>query len=352
MWIDFLHQKTRDRFQRDPDLLYEELKIQKTKWVVIDEIQKVPEILDVIHRIIETKEFNPPHFALTGSSARKLKHGNSNLLAGRAFIRQLTPLTHTELENAFDLNAVLEFGALPKIFTFSDPNDRRDYLEAYALTYLNEEVWAEHLIRNIDPFRKFLEIAAQANGQIINYANISRDTHASEKTIKIYFQILEDTLMGFFLEPFHKSIRKRQIQSPKFYLFDTGVQRALARNLSGGLAPGTYEYGKVFEHFIICEIMRMSNYQKKEFRFSFFNAGGEIELIIDRPRQPRVLIEIKSKVETHEEDTAYLRSAMADFQPCKAYCLSLDPHKREVENVEYVHWRDGLDAIFSEPLQQ
>ena len=206
MWIDFLDQKIEDRYARNPGLLFDELveTHRDIEWVIIDEVQRVPQILNTVHRIIENKDWKPPFIALTGSSARKLKRGGANLLAGRAFVKNLYPLTHLELGEAFDLEQVLNFGSLPKIFSFDgleDATGPSDFLTSYALTYLKEEVWAEHLIEQIEPFRLFLEIAAQTSGQIINFAKIARDVNVDEKTVKKYFQILEDTLLGFILEP-------------------------------------------------------------------------------------------------------------------------------------------------------
>ncbi|MCX6117643.1 MAG: AAA family ATPase [Proteobacteria bacterium] len=351
LWLDLLNQNTEDRYRSDPELLYSECKTTQPEWVVIDEIQKIPRLLDAVHRIIENTEFLAPHFALTGSSARKLRHGGANLLAGRAFIRNLFPLTYIELGDKFDLSNVLNYGSLPKVFALNTVSDKEDFLASYGLTYLKEEVWAEHLIQELDSFRKFLEVAAQSNGKIVNFALVARDCLVHEKTAKKYYQILEDTLLGFFLEPYHRSVRKRQSKSPKFYLFDTGVQRALSRSLRQFVTPGTYAYGFAFEHLVISEAMRLNEYFKLDYRFSFFQTkdGGEIDLVIERPGKPLALVEIKSSVRTDEHDTAYLRSVKNDFGICECYCLSLDPHQRDIFGVQHFHWQSGLKALgFSE----
>jgi predicted AAA+ superfamily ATPase len=344
LWLDLLDRRIEDRYALTPHLLFDECKSNPYEWVVIDEIQKNPALLDTVHRIIETKEFTPPQFALTGSSARKLRHGSSNLLAGRAFVRNLFPLTHRELGDAFDLAEVLRFGSLPKIFSYQNTFDKEDYLASYGLTYLQEEIWAEHLIRDLDPFRKFIEIAAQCNGKIINYANIARDVNAHEKTVKKYFQILEDTLLGFYLEPFNRSLRKRQHKSPKFYLFDLGIKRALERTLRQGIVPATSAFSAAFEHLVIAEAVRLNDYNKKDFKFSYFltKDQGEIDLIIERPGQSTVLIEIKSSGKTDERDTRYLRSVLPSLTNSEAYCLSLDPHERMQDGVKHLPWQKGL----------
>src|SRR3989338_70259 len=228
-WIDLLDKNEEDRYARNPSLLYGEVqaKAETISWVVIDEVQKVPPLLDTVHRIIETKEFKAPTFALTGSSARKLKHGGANLLAGRAFVNSLHPLTILEYGNDYGEDFVLNWGSLPKIFSFNENNERQEFLRAYGLTYLKEEVWAEHLVQELEPFRKFLEVAAQTNSEIISYSKIARDINVHENTVKKYFQILEDTWLGFLLEPYSKSVRKRLRKNPKFYFFDLGVKRAL-----------------------------------------------------------------------------------------------------------------------------
>jgi predicted AAA+ superfamily ATPase len=190
---------------------------------------------------------------LTSSSARKLKRGSANLLAGRAFTYKLFPLTHLELAKQFDLNQALTYGTLPKLLEYEDNNDKVEFLRSYTQTYLREEIQIEQLVRRLNPFRDFLELAAQNNGEILNYTKISRDIGVDHKTVANYYQILEDTLVGFYLPPFHKSVRKRQLESPKFYLFDTGVKRALERSFNIPLNKRSYAYGKAFEHFVILE---------------------------------------------------------------------------------------------------
>jgi predicted AAA+ superfamily ATPase len=319
---------------------------QPPEWVVVDEVQKVPRLLDVVHAEIERGKVK---FALTGSSARKLKREHTNLLAGRAFVYNLFPFTSIELGKAFDLNAALQFGTLPGLQDCATLEDRNDYLRAYALTYLKEEVWSEHLIRTLDPFRRFLEIAAQANGEIINYTNIARDVGVDVKTVQSYFQIMEDTLVGFLLEPFHGSVRKRQTQSPKFYLFDPGVKRALTRMLTVELRPGTYDYGRAFEHFVVVEAMRCSAYCKNDFAFSYLRTkdGAEVDLIVERPGKSPVLVEIKSNDHVDERDTRGLERFLVDMPGATGMCLSRDPVAKLIGNVRALPWQEGLRELVS-----
>jgi predicted AAA+ superfamily ATPase len=318
-------------------------------WVVIDEIQKVPSLLDVVHAAIEQHRPGGQRvrFAMTGSSARKLKRGAVNLLAGRAFVRHLFPLTSRELGSAFELPACLRFGTLPAVFSFPTEADRASYLRSYARTYLREEVWAEHVIRRLDPFRRFLEVAAQANGEILNCSNIARDIGVDHKTVASYFEILEDTHLGFMLEPWHASVRKRQRQSPKFWWFDPGVCRALAGTLTVDLVPRTGGYGRAFEHFVILEIVRASDYAQNDYRFSYLRTkdDAEIDLIVDRPGRPPALVEIKSTDRVEPRHVRDLSRFLPDFPGADAYCFSRDPLRKRIDGVLALPWQEGLTEL-------
>jgi len=286
-------------------------------------------------------------FAMTGSSARKLKREGTNLLAGRAFVYNLFPLTHRELKDGFNLDSALIYGTLPGLLKFSSSEEKISFLRAYALTYLKEEIWGEHIIRKLDPFRKFIEIAAQCNGGIINFANIARDVGVDIKTVQSYFEILEDTLLGFMLEPYHQSVRKRQRQAPKFYLFDTGVRRALDRTLTVTLKPGTYAYGKAFEHYVIAEAARLNEYRQKDFRFSYLRTkdDAEIDLVVERPGASTALVEIKSTPRVDDRDTKSLERFAADMPKSEAFILSTDPMAKRIGKVKAFPWQQGLKEI-------
>jgi predicted AAA+ superfamily ATPase len=270
-----------------------------------------------------------------------------NLLAGRAFVYHLFPFTTAELGSSFDLETALSFGTLPGLLELATPEEKTDFLRAYALTYLKEEVWGEHLVRNLDPFRAFVEVAAQCNGELINYARIARDVGVDTKTVQSYFQILEDTLLAYTLEPFHRSVRKRQSQAPRFYLFDTGVCRALSRSLNIPLKAGTYAYGRAFEHFVVTEALRRNDYLKNDFRFSYLRTkdGAEIDLVIERPGQPTALVEIKSSPRVDPTDTRHLRAFCRDVPDSTAMCLSREPIPRIANDVRIVPWEQGLNEL-------
>lgn len=346
LWIDLLDPQQEARYAIHPDELMNQVRagFGRNDWVVIDEIQKVPKLLDVVHSAIES---HGVRFALTGSSARKLKTASVNLLAGRAFVYHLFPLTHHELGDAFDMAQALHFGTMPGLLRFTSDEERKSFLRAYAMTYLKEEVWAEHLIRKLDPFRRFLAVAAQCNGEIVNYSNVARDVGTDHKTVCSYFDILEDTLLGFHLEPYHASVRKRQRSAPKFYLFDPGVTRALNGTLNVELVPGTYAFGKAFEHFILLEIFRLSDYQHNDYRFSYLRTkdGAEIDLIIERPGQPTALVEIKSTDHTDDRDTRDLERFLPDIPGAEAFCLSRDKVRKRIGQVLALPWQDGMAEL-------
>lgn len=334
-------------YQRDPSRLKRMVESisHSTEWIIIDEVQKVPELLDVVHDLIESTE---KKFALTGSSARKLKRGAANLLAGRAFVYKLFPLTFFELNNTAPLLELLSWGTLPKIFSFTNVSDKKKYLRAYCGTYLKEEIKEEQIVRNVEPFINFLEVASQCDGTIINYAKIGRDVGVDTKTVQSFYQILEDTLLGFKLDPFHESFRKRQNKNPKFYFFDTGVSRALARTINLPLQPGTYEYGKRFEQLFISNCIALNHYFEKDFRFSYLRTKDdfEIDLIIERPGLPRVFLEIKSTDSIQIADFAMLESFSKDF-PDETYIVaSCDPVPNHRGSIRFKHYLEILKEIF------
>jgi uncharacterized protein len=345
-YIDLLNPELARRYLLQPGLLTQELSARKSApdWVIIDEVQKVPELLDLVHRHIESDN---QKFILSGSSARKLKRGAANLLAGRAFVYHLFPLTHKELGVLFDLANALNWGTLPKLLDYTDPDDKKEYLRAYANTYLREEILQEQIIRNLLPFQRFLQVAAQMAGRIINYSKIAIDTGTSVPTVQSYFQILEDTLLGFSLPQFHESVRKRQRTNPKFYFFDNGVQRALSDELNVGIQPRTNQYGHAFEQLVINEVNRLQSYQRKDFRLSYLRTGAdvEIDLIIERPGMKRAVIEIKSTVSITKNDVHTLLSLGKDVPNGELFCFSMDPTPKMIEGVHCLPWQAGLTEI-------
>jgi len=349
LWLDLLDTHVEDQFFRNPSDLYAIVKAlpKETVYIIIDEIQKVPRLLDEVHRLIEETD---KIFILTGSSARKLKHGGANLLAGRAFVYHLYSLSCFELKDQFDLEKALHWGTLPKIFSLEENTQKNEFLRSYADTYLKEEIWNEQVIRKLQPFRRFLEVAAQCNGKIVNYANIARDVGVDDKTIKEYFFILEDTMIGFFLEPFHNSFRKRLVEKPKFYFFDLGVVRSLSRRLSVPLTPKTAAYGEAFEHFILLEFIRLGSYFQPDYRFSFIRTAGDVEvdLVIERPGKKLLCIEIKSSDTVNDRDISAFIKITKDIENCEAIVLSQDRFMKKFDHVTCYPWKQGIEEYFPE----
>ena len=349
LWVDLLLPKQEARYARNPDTLLQEVAAMSEQqiFVVIDEVQKVPKLLDVVHALLEMETCNK-RFVLTGSSARKLKLGAANLLAGRAFVYYLLPFTYSELADDFHLQSALEWGLLPKLHHYQKKSTKANYLKAYAHTYLKEEVWVEHLVKSLEPFRYFLEVAAQCNGKILNYSQIARDVGVSPKTVENYYSILADTLLGFFLPAYHGSFRKQINKAPKFYLFDTGVSRALSRMLSIPVQSGTNYYGDLFEAFIINEINKLITYCCDEYRLSYLRTkeGIEIDLIVQRPGQPLLLIEIKSSDNVQQAQLKNLTRVKSEWPQAEAICLSQDLSKKRIGDITVWPWQEGIETYF------
>ncbi len=338
------------RLQNNPDLLIEDLKYRDKKitHIVIDEVQKLPKIFDLVHYALEELE-NPPHFILIGSSARRLKQSNANLLGGRALNFYLAPLTHVEILNAeklgiidFSLKKVLEFGTLPKIYMETDRNQSLSMLESYVDIYIKEEIKSEALVRNLGAFVEFLRFSAEENGNTLNFSKIAQDIGISASTIKEYFFILEDTLLAFFLYPYSRTVRKKIIKSPKIYFFDTGVQRALARQASQELLPKTSSYGKAFEHFIIKEFIHLSKYLNRDLQFSFYRteSGSEVDLIIQKPCGEIYALEIKASVTPSRQELRGLLSFKEVCPQAKMICVSLSPQKYQLQEFMIYPWQE------------
>ena len=297
----------------------------------------------MVHREIESRKIK---FALTGSSARKLKRGGANLLAGRALVNHLFPLTYRELAEDFNLMKVLSFGSLPFVTTSHNDVMTIEYLESYVQTYLKEEILQEQIIRNVTPFRKFLGIAAQLNGTLLNYQKIADDLGVDWASVRNYFETLEDILLGFLLPAYDRSLRKQQLKGSKFYLFDLGVKRTLDRTIQ--LRPETsQQIGPLFEHFIICEVYRLNQYSRKRFSLSHLATKGglEVDLVLERPGLSPAIVEIKSTDRVLDKHLRHLHAIREDYPEFEAFCLSREPLAREVDGIRVLPWRKGLEEL-------
>lgn len=348
LWVDLLDPETELEFGLHPERLRARILADKprVKWVVVDEVQKSPRLLDLAHMLIEKHKIR---FAFTGSSARKLKRGAGNLLAGRAFSFSLHPLTHLELGDDFVLEDALHWGTLPGLFALQGDLDRRRFLSAYVQTYVREEIQLEQIVRNVDRFRQFLPLAGQFHGELIQFSKTSAASGVDEKSVARYFEILNDTLLGFFLEPFERSVRKRQAQKPKFFLFDLGVKNAVQGVLQSRARIGGAEFGRDFESWVVLEMHRLNHYLEKDLRFSFLRTrdGAEVDLIVERGRGTPYLIEIKSTERPVVEDERHLLALGAEFTRSEKIIICRAQHASKTERgIRVLPWRQAFQEIF------
>ncbi len=336
------------RFAANPGTIREEILALPTtvSHVLIDEVQKVPDILNEIQALID--EGVPQHFILTGSSARKLRRVKANLLGGRAWSFNLFPLTVHELDREVNLSECLSYGTLPLNITTPDSLVKSENLRSYIDVYLKEEIEAEAISRNIGGFIRFLQVAAQANGEQLNYSNVGRDVGMSSVTTKEYFKILDDTLIGMFLFPFAYSERKKHKTSPKFYFFDTGVLRALQGRLSVDVEPRSFEFGNYFETWVINEVVRISSYLRKDLRLSFLRTANnvEVDLIIQTPRDQIYAVEIKSKETPISLDFESGFAAIKKIAPrVRCLCVCTGKSARIVDGYEVLPYLDFFRMV-------
>ncbi|MEX2540597.1 MAG: DUF4143 domain-containing protein [Trueperaceae bacterium] len=302
-WIDLLRSEEYRRYLQRPELLREELSARPTNQVVIDEVQKVPALLDEVHWLLENSSVQ---FALCGSSARKVKRRGANLLGGRAVRRELFGLTANEVGRDADINRLLNHGYLPRAY-LSDRPER--LLNAYVSDYLREEVAAEALVRNVPAFADFLSLAALGDTEPVNFTNIARETGVSSHTVKSYFEILVDTLLGRWLPAYRRRPKRRVAVAPKFYFSDVGVVNHLARR--GKLTPGSELYGKAFENWVHHELAAHNSYSESYARLSYWRltTGVEVDFIVN---DMKVAIEAKAAATVRDHHLKGLRELAKD----------------------------------------
>ena len=346
IYINLLEQREYLRYAKDVSLLSREVEaLKKTNsQIVIDEIQRCPDLLNEVQILMGKRP--GAQFILTGSSARKLKRAGVNLLGGRAITLNLHPLTYKEAGGAFSLAKALRFGGIPSIVARQNETEKIRSLKSYVEIYLKEEIQQEALTRNIPAFARFLELAAFENGNVINYQGIARELGIHSKTVKEYFQILEDTLLGFLFSPYSGSHRKRIITHPRFYFFDRGVVTALRGELSQNLTAGTPPYGRAFEHFVILELKRFLDYRERDARISFFRTsdGAEVDIILELGKEVWA-VEIKSSAEPAAAEVRGLKSFIKDHRFDRALCVCQTPRPFSGEGIEFLNWQDFLAAL-------
>jgi predicted AAA+ superfamily ATPase len=332
-FYDLLDSSTYLALSQNPGRIAEEVS-SLDRIVVIDGIQRIPGLLNEVHRLIEERGIR---FLLTGSSARKLRRGGVNLLGGRARTRHLHPLTYRELKGGFDLNRVIESGLLPSIY-FSD-NPGAD-LKAYAGTYLQQEIVAEGAARNIPAFSRFLGVAAFCNATIVNFTNVANDAQVARTTVYEYFGILKDTFLLHELPAWRQSKKRKPIASSKYYFFDVGI---LATLQGREFRPRTPEFGEAFETYLMHELICYRDYVSEE-PLSYWRStsGFEVDFIIG----DHTAIEVKAKQNLSPVDLKSL-NALSEEKKLKRYlCVSMEPRRRRIGDVIVLPYKEFLEELW------
>lgn len=339
IYIDLLDSEFRGRFSHQPVLLYEMLKDKaEGTLVIIDEIPEVPELLNEVHRLISERSLV---FILCGSSARKLKRKGKNTLGGRALPVYLYPFVSAELSN-FDIDHAVSYGMIPSHYLSKNPAWR---LAAYIQVYLKEEIKEEALVRNLNSFQRFLEVAALTDGEMVNNNNIAQDCGVSATTVSAYFDILEDTLIGYRIPAFAKVMKRRLVQAPRFYYFDVGVANHLLHRKE--LVRATAEYGHAFEHLVIQEIYAWLHYTHSEEVLSYWHTytGLEVDAVIG---DARVAIEIKSAEEVQTRHLKGLKAFGEEHPQSRRIMVSLDRINRRIGDIECIYVLDFFKQLWKE----
>ena len=328
--INLLTPENTVRFERDPALFRAEVLARpKTDWIVLDEVQRVPRLLDEVHYLMEEEGYR--RFALTGSSARKLRRGSANLLAGRAVLRKLFPLTAAEMEFSVPVAQLLQYGSMPLSVLAEDDDAREDYLRAYVTTYLVEEVRAEGLVRDLSGFSRFLEVAALAASQTTNVSGLARDAAVSRETARGYFDILVDTLVGEWLPAYRPRAKVKEVAQPKFYWFDAGVLHGAAGGLDQPM-PADWT-GVLMEHLVLHELRAHMHYTGVKGSLGYWAtpSGTEVDFIWWYGRKA-VAIEVKSSARFRRVFLDGIRALKSGFTgSVRSYVVYRGQEELEVE---------------------
>lgn len=341
IYYDLLDTDLLYRLRQRPSILREMLdKKPEGTLIIIDEIQQVPELLNEIHLLMNRYGFR---FILCGSSARKLRRQGVNTLGGRAVPQYLFPFVSSEIPD-FDIDTAINNGMMPRCYLSKNP---QNLLKAYVAIYLKEEIQAESLVRNLKNFSRFLEVAAITDGEMVNYQNIAQDCGISANTIKEYFQILEDTLLGFYIPAYTKTVKRKIVQSPKFYLFDIGVTNYILGRKD--LKRGSVEYGHAFEHFVIQELVAYVSYTDNSNRISYWRTYTQIEVDVVLG-DAKVAIEIKSAEEIMNKHMKGLKAFREEYPDSRLMVVSLDKLTRTSDEIEIVYIYDFLKMLWNNEI--
>jgi len=338
LWFDLLISREYKRLSAKPDILRETILANLNRQpVIIDEIQRIPDLLNEVHWLISN---HGVRFILSGSSARKILRSGVNLLGGRALRYELYPLVSAEIPD-FDLMRAINNGLLPRHYDAANP---QRMISAYIGNYLRDEIVAEARLRDAGTFARFLEAAALTNGEMVNYTNIASDCGVSATTVKEYFQIMEDTLVGRYLPSFQKRPKRRVVAAPKFYLFDVGIANNLLNR--GRIEQGTELFGKAFEHFIYQEIYAHSRYSENEYPVYYWRTASQLEIDFVLGDH-EVAIEVKATEQASERHLRGLKAFIEEYAVKKAILISNDPLPRLVGNIFILPWKVFLERLWA-----
>lgn len=324
------------KLSRYPERLRQEIGDEE-RIVIIDEIQKLPVLLDEVHNLIEEKKIR---FLLTGSSARKLRSKGVNLLGGRARTRRMHTFIYIELDKQFDLLKALDIGLIPSVYFSDSPYED---IEAYCGNYLKEEISAEAVVRNIPSFSRFLTVAGLCNGRMINYTNISRDSEVPKSTVQEYFQILRDTLVGDDLPAWKRTLKRKPVSTSKFYFFDIGLARFLQNRR--GLKAGSPEFGEAFESYMYHEVRAYCDYRGGcDIAYWRSTSGFEVDFIIN----DKTAVEVKAKTNITGHDYKGLRSLKEEALLENYILVSLEDTPRKVEGIQILPWKRFIENLWQD----
>jgi predicted AAA+ superfamily ATPase len=344
--LNLAHEPTYLEFARNPRELEERLAAlpagKARRSVFVDEVQRLPSLLNTVQALLD-RPGNPLRFLLTGSSARKLRRGNANLLPGRVHTYHLGPVAAGECDYGLATQQVLATGTLPGVLTDADPASRRKTLRSYAATYLKEEVQAESLTRNLEGFARFLHVAAEWAGHHLDISKLAAAAQVARQSVSRYFEILEDTLIVLRTEPFAKSPRRRLVQHPKFFFFDVGVRNGLL----GSFDVSSDRIGALFEHLVFSQLVAASAAADRELRIASYRTehGAEVDFVVEHGRDVWAL-ELKASRNVGASDLRGLR-AFADFygKAHRPMVLYLGEVRRRVDGIEVLPWQEALREI-------
>lgn len=341
-YFNLLDTETFSRFSYDPGILKSFIK-QGPQVICIDEIQKLPNLMNEVHSVIESNK--KLRFVLTGSSAKNLKRSHTSLMAGRARQIHFFPFSYNEVkDHNFDLNKFLLYGGLPDAYLSVDPWEE---LKDYAGLYLTEEIQASAYVRKIENYSRFLEFAAHSSGHLLNYESLAKDAFIPARTIKDYYHLLEDTMIGYNLKPFRKRGSRKEISTSKFYFFDTGILNAFIKRKK--IAEKTIEFGELFEHFIFLELKSYQLQNRADWDLEFWRTHrqDEVDFILGKGE---VIIEVKSGSNVRPEHLVGLKKFKSEYQSKRSIFVCQTSEKKMINDIEVYPWKQFLDELWSHQI--